>query len=207
MAPEYAQSGQITEKADVYSFGVVLIELFTGRKAVDINRPRGEQCLTEWARPLLEEHAIHELVDPRLGNRYSEYEVYCMLHAASLCIRRDPHQRPRMSQVLRILEGDVVIDSSCAATPVYDTFSWGSRSGRMSNEHLMNRIGVPNSPAISHSGSLAGYILADFSGKLSLNGDTPMNYGKLSYESLKAAYRERDKSQGFSYGEQEIQLQ
>lgn len=207
LAPEYAQSGQITEKADVYSFGVVLIELFTGRKAVDINRPRGEQCLTEWARPLLEEHAIHELVDPRLGNRYSEYEVYCMLHAASLCIRRDPHQRPRMSQVLRILEGDVVIDSSCAATPVYDTFSWGSRSGRMSNEHLMNRIGVPNSPAISHSGSLAGYILADLSGKLSLNGDTPMNYGKLSYESLKAAYRERDKSQGFSYGEQEIQLQ
>lgn len=201
LAPEYAQSGQITEKADVYSFGVVLVELVTGRKAVDINRPRGEQCLTEWARPLLEEHAIHELVDPRLGNRYSEYEVYCMLHAASLCIRRDPHQRPRMSQVLRILEGDVVIDSSCAATPVYDTFSWGSRSGRMSNEHLMHRIGVPNSPAICHSGSLAGYILADYSGKLSLNGDAPVNYGKLSYESIKAAYRERDKSQGFSYGE------
>lgn len=201
LAPEYAQSGQITEKADVYSFGVVLVELVTGRKAVDINRPRGEQCLTEWARPLLEEHAIHELVDPRLGNRYSEYEVYCMLHAASLCIRRDPHQRPRMSQVLRILEGDVVIDSSCAATPVYDTFSWGSRSGRMSNEHLMHRIGVPNSPAMSHSGTLGGYILADYSGKLSLNGDAPVNYGKLSYESIKAAYRERDKSQGFSYGE------
>lgn len=200
LAPEYAQSGQITEKADVYSFGVVLIELVTGRKAVDINRPRGEQCLTEWARPLLEEHAIHELVDPRLGNRYSEYEVYCMLHAACLCIRRDPHQRPRMSQVLRILEGDVVIDSSCAATPVYDNFSLGSRSGRMSSEHL-HRFGVPNSPAINHSGSLAGYILADFSGKLSLNGDPPVNYGKLSYESLKAAYRERDKSQGFSYGE------
>lgn len=201
LAPEYAQSGQITEKADVYSFGVVLIELVTGRKAVDINRPRGEQCLTEWARPLLEEHAIHELVDPRLGNRYSEYEVYCMLHAACLCIRRDPHQRPRMSQVLRILEGDVVIDSSCAATPLYDNFSLGSRSGRMSSEHLMNRIGVPSSPAINHSGTLAGYILADFSGKLSLNGDPPVNYGKPSYETIKAAYRERDKLQGFSYGE------
>ena len=48
LAPEYAQSGQITEKTDVYSFGVVLIELVTGRKAVDLNRPKGQQCLTEW---------------------------------------------------------------------------------------------------------------------------------------------------------------
>lgn len=48
MAPEYAQSGQITEKADVYSFGVVLVELVTGRKAVDLKRPKGQQCLTEW---------------------------------------------------------------------------------------------------------------------------------------------------------------
>ncbi|CAI9114295.1 OLC1v1014985C3 [Oldenlandia corymbosa var. corymbosa] len=99
LAPEYAQSGQITEKADVYSFGVVLVELVTGRKAVDLNRPKGQQCLTEWARPLLEEYAIIELVDPRLGDQYSEDEVYCMLHAASMCIRRDPQMRPRMSQV------------------------------------------------------------------------------------------------------------
>ena len=48
LAPEYAQSGQITEKADVYSFGVVLVELLTGRKAVDLTRPKGQQCLTEW---------------------------------------------------------------------------------------------------------------------------------------------------------------
>ncbi|XP_078431967.1 inactive protein kinase SELMODRAFT_444075-like [Wolffia australiana] len=106
LAPEYAQSGQITEKADVYSFGVVLVELVTGRKAVDINRPKGQQCLTEWARPLLEELVVEELIDPSLGGRYAEEEVCRMLHAAALCIRRDPEARPRMSQVLRILDGD-----------------------------------------------------------------------------------------------------
>ncbi|KAK7402270.1 hypothetical protein VNO78_14401 [Psophocarpus tetragonolobus] len=126
LAPEYAQSGQITEKADVYSFGVVLVELVTGRKAVDLNRPKGQQCLTEWARPLLEDYAIEELIDPSLGIHYSEHEVYCMLHAASLCIRRDPYSRPRMSQVLRMLEGDTVMDPNYISTPSYDV---GNRSG------------------------------------------------------------------------------
>ncbi|KAJ0246097.1 Protein kinase superfamily protein [Hirschfeldia incana] len=110
LAPEYAQSGQITEKADVYSFGVVLVELITGRKAMDIKRPKGQQCLTEWARPLLQKQAIKEILDPRLMNCYSEQEVYCMALCAYLCIRRDPSSRPRMSQVLRMLEGDVVMN-------------------------------------------------------------------------------------------------
>ncbi|KAJ0031366.1 hypothetical protein Pint_13365 [Pistacia integerrima] len=103
LAPEYAQSGQITEKADVYSFGVVLVELITGRKAMDLNRPKGQQCLTEWARPLLLRQAIDELVDPCLSKCYSEREIYGMLQCASLCIRRDPHKRPRMSQVSNLL--------------------------------------------------------------------------------------------------------
>ncbi|XP_073140440.1 inactive protein kinase SELMODRAFT_444075-like isoform X2 [Henckelia pumila] len=106
LAPEYAQTGQVSEKADVYSFGVVLVELVTGRKAVDIHRPKGEQCLTEWARPLLEENAFSKLVDPRLSGCYLETEVQGMIRAASLCIQRDPESRPRMSQVLRMLEGD-----------------------------------------------------------------------------------------------------
>ncbi|CAK9165291.1 unnamed protein product [Ilex paraguariensis] len=156
LAPEYAQSGQITEKADVYSFGVVLVELVTGRKAVDLNRPKGQQFLTEWARPLLEDCVIDELVDPRLGNHYSELEVYCMLHAASLCIRRDPHSRPRMSQVLRILEGDLIMDLNHMSTPG----SVGSRSGRIWSDQQQKQ---------PHSGPLLNEPLEGFSGKLSLD--------------------------------------
>jgi serine/threonine protein kinase len=50
LAPEYTQHGQVTNKLDVYSFGVLLLELVTGRKAIDITRPKGEQCLTEWVK-------------------------------------------------------------------------------------------------------------------------------------------------------------
>ncbi|KAI0496806.1 hypothetical protein KFK09_023130 [Dendrobium nobile] len=106
MAPEYTQNVHITEKADVYSFGVVLLELLTGRRAMDIKRPKGQHRLTEWIRPLLDKYAIKDLIDPDLRNNYSEQEALCMLHVASLCINRNPHGRPRMSQVLRILEGD-----------------------------------------------------------------------------------------------------
>ncbi|CAH2069707.1 unnamed protein product [Thlaspi arvense] len=60
--------------------------------------------------PLLQKQAIKELLDPRLMNCYSEQEVYCMALCACLCIRRDPNSRPRMSQVLRMLEGDVVMN-------------------------------------------------------------------------------------------------
>ncbi|RRT42578.1 hypothetical protein B296_00036965 [Ensete ventricosum] len=49
-APEYAMTGQLTVKSDVYSFGVVLLELITGRKAIDNTRPVGEQYLVAWVR-------------------------------------------------------------------------------------------------------------------------------------------------------------
>lgn len=44
MAPEYTESGEITEKADVYSFGVLLLELLTGRKAFH----GSHHCLHQW---------------------------------------------------------------------------------------------------------------------------------------------------------------
>lgn len=105
------------------------MELVTGRKAVDINRPKGEQCLTEWvhmsgkksylqnlvcfnhlsfnissyiyeqARPLLEENSLSKYIDPCLKECYLEREVEAMLHCALLCLQRDPQSRPTMSQV------------------------------------------------------------------------------------------------------------
>lgn len=44
MAPEYFMHGIINEKTDVFAFGVLLLELITGRRAVDSSR----QSLVIW---------------------------------------------------------------------------------------------------------------------------------------------------------------
>lgn len=49
-APDYAMTGQLNFKSDIYSFGVVLLELITGRKAIDQTKDRKELNLVAWVR-------------------------------------------------------------------------------------------------------------------------------------------------------------
>jgi serine/threonine protein kinase len=98
LAPEYAIDGRLSDKSDVYSFGVVLVELITGRKVKDGTRPQGEQYLMAWARPLLDERNLDELVDPRLGNTYNVCQMQAMILAAALCVQQSS-QRPKISEV------------------------------------------------------------------------------------------------------------
>ncbi|KAF4392287.1 hypothetical protein F8388_012743 [Cannabis sativa] len=104
LAPEYTQSGLITEKADVYAFGVVLLELLSGFSVTEFSRKTGQQ----FGSPLLGSMKIDEVIDSRLERNYEKKEVECMMYAASLCISPHPEQRPRMSKVLKILEGYVL---------------------------------------------------------------------------------------------------
>ncbi len=108
LAPEYAASGKLTEKSDVFSFGVVLLELITGRKAVDPRQPLGDESLAEWARPLmtqaLEDGNIDQIVDPELRNDYDEKEMFRMIEAAAACVRHSASKRPKMAQVSQILQ-------------------------------------------------------------------------------------------------------
>lgn len=108
LAPEYANEGSISFKSDVYAFGVLLLELLTGRKAIDGSLELTQQNLVEWAWPLVLERKYHELLDPRLENLRDSFEIVNMIHAASFCIMEDPSSRPRMNQVLQVLEGDLM---------------------------------------------------------------------------------------------------
>ncbi|XP_021600912.1 proline-rich receptor-like protein kinase PERK4 isoform X3 [Manihot esculenta] len=113
LAPEYASSGKLTEKSDVFSFGVMLLELITGNRPVDPTNAM-EDSLVDWARPLLtrflEDGNCRELVDLRLENNFNPEEMQRMVACAAASIRHSGRKRPKMSQIVRCLEGDVSLD-------------------------------------------------------------------------------------------------
>ncbi|XP_011097466.1 receptor-like cytosolic serine/threonine-protein kinase RBK1 [Sesamum indicum] len=102
MAPEYFMHGIVHEKTDVFAFGVLLLELITGRRAVDSS----QQSLVMWAKPLLEQNNIKEVADPRLGENYSVIEMKRAMFAAFICIHHLPNMRPNMPRVVQVLKGE-----------------------------------------------------------------------------------------------------
>lgn len=98
-------SGHLTTKSDVYSFGVVLLEILTGRRAVDKSRPNGEQNLVEWVRPhLLDKKRFYRLLDPRLEGHFSIKGAQKATQVAAQCLNRDSKARPKMSEVVEALK-------------------------------------------------------------------------------------------------------
>ncbi|KAL6516049.1 hypothetical protein OROGR_019354 [Orobanche gracilis] len=102
LAPEFLMHGIVDEKTDVFAFGVLLLELITGRRALDYS----QKSLVMWAKPLLKKNKIVELVDPSLAEDYNPMQMNLAILAASLCVQRSSIKRPRMSQVLLLLRGN-----------------------------------------------------------------------------------------------------
>ncbi|KAK1300007.1 Receptor-like cytosolic serine/threonine-protein kinase RBK1 [Acorus calamus] len=105
LAPEYFVHGIVNEKIDVFAFGVLLLELITGRRAVDSSR----QSLVIWAKPFLDSGDTKELVDPSLKGVYNHEEMKLAMVAASMCIHHLSAMRPPMKQVVPLLKGEETI--------------------------------------------------------------------------------------------------
>ncbi|CAD6202345.1 unnamed protein product [Miscanthus lutarioriparius] len=119
-APEYIMTGHLTAKSDVYGFGVVLLELLSGRKAVDKSRPAREQSLVEWARPYLTDaRRLDRVMDPALAGQYSSRAAHKAAAVAHQCVALNPKSRPHMSAVVDALEPLLALDDCIVGPFVY----------------------------------------------------------------------------------------
>ncbi|KAL3501165.1 hypothetical protein ACH5RR_035614 [Cinchona calisaya] len=127
IAPEYLSTGQSSEKTDVFGFGILLLELITGEKALDFGRGAKQKgIMLDWVKKLHQDAKLDLMVDKDLKNNYDKVELEEMVQVALLCTVFNPSHRPKLSEVLRMLEGDGLAEkweaSQTVETQRYRTF-------------------------------------------------------------------------------------
>ncbi|KAI3915992.1 hypothetical protein MKW98_004433 [Papaver atlanticum] len=99
MDPEYVVNEELTEKSDVYSYGVLLLELVSGRRAIQDGRN-----LVEWSQIYMaDESRLPELVDPNVGESFDLEQLLTIASIIRWCTQREGRARPSIKQVLRVL--------------------------------------------------------------------------------------------------------
>ncbi|CAN0876705.1 Protein NSP-INTERACTING KINASE 1 [Linum grandiflorum] len=107
IAPEYLSTGQSSEKTDVFGFGILLLELISGLRALEFGKSANQKgVMLEWVRKIHQEKKLDMLVDKDLKSNYDRIELEEMVQVALLCTQYLPSHRPKMSEVVRMLEGD-----------------------------------------------------------------------------------------------------
>lgn len=106
LAPEYAVTGRVTTKIDVFSFGVILMEMITGRKALDETQQEESVHLVTWFRRMhINKETFRKAIDPTLNLDDEETlaSVGTVSELAGHCCAREPSQRPDMGHAVNVL--------------------------------------------------------------------------------------------------------
>ncbi|KAK4774621.1 hypothetical protein SAY86_009556 [Trapa natans] len=108
--PEYGQASVATYKGDVYSFGVVLLELLTGKRPMDICKPRGSRNLIPWVIQMKGDGREGEVFDPNIFGKQHDKEILRVLEIACCCLKDSPKERPSTEMLVSWLQK---VDTDC----------------------------------------------------------------------------------------------
>ena len=106
VAPEYAMTCRVSDKADVYSYGVVLLELMSDKKALDpsFSSYGNGFNIVAWACMLLRQGRAKEFFTAGLWDAGPHDDLVEVLHMAVVCTVDSLSTRPTMRQVVRRLK-------------------------------------------------------------------------------------------------------
>ncbi|KAG0590609.1 hypothetical protein KC19_1G113700 [Ceratodon purpureus] len=102
--PEYLNSYQLHTKSDVYSFGILLIEIFTGRRPIELKRASDERVTVRWAFKKFVEGKVVEILDPKIEKTPAALGVIDRLaELAFACSAPTKGDRPSMKKAAEVL--------------------------------------------------------------------------------------------------------
>lgn len=134
LPPEsFQKKSTATAKSDVFSFGIVLMEVVSGRRALDLSFSDDKIVLLDWIRRLSDDGSLLQAVDNRIEDgsyRLSDMERF--LHVGLLCTLQNPYSRPNMKWVIEAISGKMSgklpVVPSFKTHPLYISLSSSSDS-------------------------------------------------------------------------------
>ncbi|XP_062152328.1 G-type lectin S-receptor-like serine/threonine-protein kinase At4g03230 [Alnus glutinosa] len=124
MPPESLVHGIYSTKSDVYSFGVLLLEIISGRRRAEFTMSKPHKNIIGYAWRLWAENKVLDLMDPTLHKVCNADQFVKCVHIGLLCVQDDPNDRPTISNVVTMLDGE----TGTLPTPKQSTYVSGLSS-------------------------------------------------------------------------------
>ncbi|XP_009761544.1 nodulation receptor kinase [Nicotiana tabacum] len=116
LAPEVREFRRFSEKSDAYSFGVFLLELVSGREAMDLLSSDLNINIVEWVENYQESGNISAIIDQRLGNSFTTEGMGEFMQLTVRCMDPSSERRPTMSYV--VTELDRILEKEMSLTTI-----------------------------------------------------------------------------------------
>ncbi|XP_042065280.1 uncharacterized protein LOC121808766 [Salvia splendens] len=145
MAPEYALYGLFSVKSDVFSFGILLLEIVSGKKnTTRLDNPHKHSNLIGYVWQMWREGRALEVIGPLLDDALVKHEVMRCIHVGLLCIQQNPDDRPNMSTVVLMLNGESTLPQPKEPAFLIDVIpsACSSSSTNASASHSVNDITI-----------------------------------------------------------------
>lgn len=102
--PEYLNTFQLNTKSDVYSFGILLVEIFTGRRPIMLQRPSDERVTVRWAFRKFVEGKVTDILDPKIERTPITLSIVERIaELAFACSAPTKGDRPSMKKAAEVL--------------------------------------------------------------------------------------------------------
>ncbi|KAL2327830.1 hypothetical protein Fmac_021257 [Flemingia macrophylla] len=140
MSSEYAACGHFSMKSDVFSYGVIVLEIVSGKKNREFSNTKHYNNLLGHAWTLWTKNRALELLDEVLREQFMSSEVMRCIQVGLLCVQQRPEDRPDMSIVVLMLNGDKLLPNNPKVPDFYTKINVKSKGNSSSTNHKLNSV-------------------------------------------------------------------